>query len=154
MHLGINMFVFYMFGQSIEYRFIGTFGPVLGAVAFLALYLTSITVADIPTLYKHKNNSRYAALGASGATSAILFAFILFDPWATLLLYAIIPIPAILAAIGFVAYEYYADKKLEDNIGHSAHLLGAIYGVLFMLIVYPDMWNIFYHRLVAEFPLG
>jgi len=62
-------------------------------------------------------------------------------------LYAIIPIPSIIAAIGFLIYESYAAKKASDNIDHSAHFYGAIFGVLFMVAIYPQVIGIFIERL-------
>ncbi|MEM9887497.1 MAG: rhomboid family intramembrane serine protease [Bacteroidota bacterium] len=152
MHLGINMYVFYIFGEAVEYYFVGTFGEGMGRINFLLLYLLAIVVGDLPTYAKHKDNPGFASVGASGATSAILFVFILFNPWSTLLLFFVIPCPAILAAILYVVYSTWASKNQNDMIDHDAHLYGAIFGFLFAIALEPSLFGIFMERLVNGFP--
>ncbi len=136
MHLGINMYVLYMFGGTMERIFVADlFGPVIGRVAYLALYFGAVIVACFPSYRKHKNNPNYRSLGASGGTSAILLAYCLFYPWAWLLLMFVLPVPAIVAAIGYLWYSSYMSKKASDNIAHDAHLGGAVFGIFFTLVV-------------------
>jgi membrane associated rhomboid family serine protease len=87
-------------------------------------------------------------LGASGAVAAVLFATIVFDPWQTLMLNFFIPIPAMLFAIGYVAYSSYMSKKGNDNIGHDAHLYGAIYGFIFPMVMKPGVLPYFFNQLM------
>ena len=134
-HLLINMIVLFFFGPNLEADFQKTFGPLLGSVNFVLLYLLSIIVANIPTNLKHKNNSSYRALGASGATSAVLFACLIFDPNGVLLLYFIIPIPFMLGALAYLFYSSWASKNKNDNIGHDAHFYGAVFGFLFCILL-------------------
>ena len=128
MHLGINMYVLYIFGEDVE----SYYGSYIagGKLTYLALYITALAVSCLPDLKKHKNNPYYSALGASGATSAILFAFIVFNPTRTLYLFMILPLPAWLLGILYVAYSSHMSKKQSDNIGHMAHLSGALYGFI------------------------
>jgi membrane associated rhomboid family serine protease len=88
---------------------------------------------------KHKDHSWYRSLGASGAVSAVLFSFILLDPWAVLRFNFIIPIPAILFAIGYLWYSTYMSKQQNDHIAHGAHLFGALYGMLFPMVFHPSI---------------
>src|SRR5688572_19410329 len=79
MHLLWNMLSFYFFGTAIERQFHALFGQV-GSLYFIALYILAIVVSDIPTYFKHKNHVGYNSLGASGGVSAVIFAFIIFEP--------------------------------------------------------------------------
>lgn len=142
-HLLINMFVLYSFGEYVEARFLGEFGELKGRLFYLFLYLGSIIVADIGTYFQHKDNPRFASVGASGATSAILLVFVIYNPWATLLLFFVIPCPAIIAAVGYLIYSSWASKNSNDMIDHSAHFYGAVFGIIFIFVSKPDMLPIF-----------
>jgi len=133
MHLVINGYVLYMFGTLVENKFSEHFGTI-GPILFLLMYLSAIVVADIPTHFRHKNNPSYAAVWASGATSALALIFCAFYPWARLDLMFIIPMPAIVFAILYLVYSSWADKNRSDGIGHSAHLYGALYGIAFIFL--------------------
>ena len=151
-HLLINMYVLYIFGEFVERNFIGIFGEMQGRLFYVLLYLSTIVAAAIPTHLKHKNNSYYAALGASGATSGILFAFILFRPWAELLLFFLIPCPAVVAAILYLVYSSWASKNARDNIGHDAHFYGAVFGFLFTIALKPELFSYFLDQVVNQSP--
>lgn len=144
MHLLFNMFTLYFFGRAIERFYINQFGY----LGFVAFYVLAIVFAMIPSYLKYKNNPRYLSLGASGGVSAVLFAFILFAPWETLYLFAVVPIPAIIFAVLYTAYSIYADRRGGGNINHSAHLYGAAFGVFATIIIKP---SIFIHFLEALF---
>lgn len=135
MHLLFNMFTLYFFGRAIEWLYIDKFG----SLGFVFFYILAIIVAIIPSYLKNKNNAHYLSLGASGGVSAILFAFILFDPWNTIYLFAVLPIPAIVFAIAYTAYSIHADKRGGSNINHSAHLYGAAFGVIATIIIEPSI---------------
>lgn len=135
MHLLFNMFTLYFFGRIIEQFYIIKFG-LLGFVLF---YVLAIIVAIIPTYIKYKNHAHYLGLGASGGVSAVLFAFILFYPWEVIYLFAVIPIPAIIFAGLYTAYSIYMDKNGRDNVNHSAHLVGALFGVVATIICEPRL---------------
>lgn len=133
MHLLFNMFTLYSFGRVMENFYIRKFGN----LGFIIFYLLAIVVAMIPSYLKNKTNSRYLSLGASGGVSAVIFAFILFQPWSLLYFFGILPIPAIVFAIGYTAYTIWADKQGRGNINHSAHLYGAVFGVIATVIIEP-----------------
>lgn len=144
MHLLFNMFTLYFFGRAIERFYINKFG----SLGFVAFYVLAIVVAIIPSYLRHKNNARYRSLGASGAVSAVLFAYILFAPWSTLYLFAIVPIPAIVFAIAYVGYSIWADRQHGGNINHSAHLFGAVFGVVATIIIEPSIVLYFIEKLL------
>lgn len=131
MHLIINMFVLWSFGNAVEkFLYPAFLGENIGP-KFLILYFGGIVVSSIPSYLRHSHNSGYAALGASGGVSAVVFAAIMFAPWENLYLYGAIPIPQILAGAGYLYYSWYKDRSADDNIGHMAHFTGALWGFVF-----------------------
>lgn len=142
MHLLFNMITLYFFGGLMEKfyaQYIGPFGYVL-------FYVSALVVSMIPTYMRHKNDGQYRSLGASGAVSAVLFAFILLAPWQTIYIY-VIPVPSIIYAVLYLAYTVYMNKRGGDNINHSAHLSGAIYGILFTVALEPRVIGRFFSEL-------
>lgn len=143
MHLAINMFVLWSFGNAVENylypHFLGENSPMY----FVALYFGGIIVASIPSYIRHKDDPRYSALGASGGVAAVVFAAIIFAPWQNLYLYGILPIPQIVAGIGYLVYSWYKDKNATDNIGHMAHLTGAIWGFALTGLMNPALFGRF-----------
>lgn len=141
-HLIFNMFTLFFFGQAIEHFFKG-YG-LGGNIAYLALYFLSLIASSIPSYIKHKDDYSYRSLGASGAVSAVIFAAIVFNPWTKIYLYGAIGIPAALYAVLYIIYCIYAGKKSADNVNHDAHLWGAVFGLVFTLILIgvmqPDLY--------------
>ena len=136
MHLLFNMITLWSFGAAVERVFSQWITP----VGFVLFYLSAIVVAILPTYLRHRHDPNYRSLGASGGVSAVLFAFILFDPWSTLIIFPIpVPIPAFLFAILYVGYSIWMDRRGGDNVNHSAHLWGAAYGVLFTVAMEPQV---------------
>ena len=146
-HLLINMLVLFSFGSAVEQYYDWVFAG-RGMFYFVLLYLGALLVSVMPSYLKHKDDPSYNALGASGAVSAVLFTAILFDPLNPVYLMGVIPIPGILAAVGYVAYEYYAGKKGNDHINHDAHLWGAGFGILFTVLLKPGLLFRFFEKLV------
>ncbi|HRB57187.1 rhomboid family intramembrane serine protease [Acinetobacter johnsonii] len=134
MHLLFNMFTLFFFGSIIE-SFYRQYFYELG---FILFYLGGLIFAILPSYLKHKNDVRWASLGASGAVSAVLFAYVLFEPWKLIFVF-FIPVPAIIFAVLYVAYSIWSGKKGNSNINHSAHLWGASYGVIMTLILEPRL---------------
>ncbi len=134
-HLLLNLFVLYSFGQNAEYYFQAAFGQVLGPILYLFLYLSGIVVSSLPSYIKQKDNRFYSALGASGAVSSVVFLNIFFDPWSMIYIYGIIPIPIILGGVLYLWYSDYMGKKGTDLIGHDAHFYGAIWGFTFTVTI-------------------
>jgi membrane associated rhomboid family serine protease len=129
-HLIFNMVTFWFFAFPLE-RHIGT-------GAFLAVYLLGLVLSHACTWFKHRNDVHYASLGASGAISAVLFAFIVYFPTTTLFIFPIpLPIPAVLFAVGYVGYSYWASLQVRGRINHDAHLCGALSGLLFVAVTDP-----------------
>ncbi len=148
-HLLINMFVLYFFGRIIELSFVYIWGFAKGEFLFLLFYFLSIGASNFPDLLKFKNNPAYTALGASGATSAMVFAAILLDPWSKIFIFPIpIPIPAIIFAIFYLLYEQYMARRGVDNIGHNAHFWGAVFGFVFPIILSPSLLILFIQQLL------
>ena len=134
-HLAFNMYSFYMFGEAIEEWFIYTFGNI-GKLLYLVLYLSALFACLVPTYLKHKTDYHYKSLGASGAVSAIVFAFIFLEPSAKIGL-IIIPFfkaPAFIFGGIYLGVSYYLAKRGKSYINHSAHFAGAIYGIAFLII--------------------
>jgi membrane associated rhomboid family serine protease len=146
MHLIFNMFSFYFFGTQLEYIFQQIFGS-LGSVHFIVLYLLGIIVSDLPTVWKHRNNKHYNSLGASGAVSAVVFACILFLPLRDICIYGILCFPGVVLGFAYLVYSFYSSKKSKDGINHDAHLYGALFGIIYCLVFYPDSLQIFIRQM-------
>ena len=143
-HLLFNMVTLYFFGRSIEVIMLGITGQWW---VYPLFYLAALVVSIMPTYLKNQKNPNYLSLGASGAVSAVLFAYILIAPW-KLILVMFIPAPAIVYAAFYVGYSIWMDKKGGDNVNHSAHLAGAAFGVMFMLIMEPELLQHFLQSLM------
>lgn len=144
-HLLFNMITLYFFGGPIETLMERLTGSVLTYPLF---YLAALVVAILPSYLKNQKNPNYFSLGASGAVSAVLFAYILLAPWTGIYFFFIpIPIPAILYALFYVGYSIWMDRRGGDNVNHSAHLAGAAFGVMFLLIMEPSVLQHFLDQL-------
>jgi membrane associated rhomboid family serine protease len=134
MHLAFNMYTLYIFSPVV-------FGY-LGDFSFLAIYIISLFSGSLLTLYFHKNDYNYRAIGASGAVTGILYAAILLQPDMGLYLFFIpIAIPAYIFGIGYLLYSIYGMKAKNDNIGHTAHFGGAIGGFAYTLLREPGLFT-------------
>jgi membrane associated rhomboid family serine protease len=133
-HLAFNMLTFYFFGFALEGH--------IGSLKFLALYLLGLVLSDVGTYLKHRDNPEYASLGASGAISAVLFAYIVYFPDRSLfLLFLPVPIPAPLFAVAYLAYTYYSARHPTGKINHDAHLGGALTGLAFVAVTSPGAYG-------------
>ena len=147
-HLFFNMLTLFFFGRVVEEYFAAAFGDVTGTVLYVVLYVSALAVSTTGDLIKYRNDYNYNALGASGAVSAVLFASILFEPKMGIYIYLIpIPVPGYLFAPLYLLYCWYMDKRNQDNIGHSAHFWGAVYGLLFPLVCKPVIFQHFLAQL-------
>ncbi len=146
-HLAINMLVLYSFGGIVEYFYLEAFGERAG-LYFIILYVSSLMMSLIPTYNSHKLDLSYNGLGASGAVSAVVFSLILFNPMQRLCLYGIICLPGILFGVLYLAYCIYMGKRGGDNINHSAHMWGAIYGFSFTFLLKPSLLMDFFEKLI------
>src|SRR5687767_5782726 len=135
-HLAFNMISFYLFSNAlVEPAFMAYFGD-YGRAALLIMYLLALIVSLLPTYAKNKMNTQYRSLGASGAVSAVVFAGIMISPLSQLGFFIIPPvIPGFIFGPLYLVLSAYLDKRGGDNINHSAHIWGALFGVIFLIIV-------------------
>ena len=128
------MFTFYFFGDPVEKAFLSIYGG-MGKLFFALLYLASLVACLLPTYLQHKDNYYYRSLGASGAVSAVLFAGILLFPTMGIRIFPIpFSIPAFIFGPIYLILSAYLAKKGQGNINHSAHIWGAIFGVVFLAV--------------------
>ena len=143
-HLAFNMITLYFFGPLLE--------GVLGSFKFILLYFGSELAAHGLTMWTQRDNYQYAAVGASGAVSGVLFAFCLFAPFSMLYVFFAIPMPAILFAVLYVGGSIYAMKQAREQgamggIAHDAHLGGALGGLALTLLLEPRALSIFFGQI-------
>lgn len=133
-HLFFNMFALFTFGVFLEKFFVNNFGSFEGSLYFFLIYFISLMFGSVLTVIFHYSNPEYVAVGASGAVSGIVFSYIIFFPESMLYVF-FIPMPAYLFAFLWIAFSVYGMKSRLGNIGHEAHLGGAIGGVISTLIL-------------------
>ncbi|MEK6494053.1 rhomboid family intramembrane serine protease [Myroides odoratimimus] len=130
MHFAFNMLTLYFFADIIIH--------VSGVLYFLIIYIASLLVGNILTYQFYKNQPHYRAVGASGAIMGVLYASIMLNPSMSLYMFFIpIPIPAYMFAVGYLLYSLYGMKKNNDGIGHTAHIGGALAGLILIVLKYP-----------------
>jgi len=127
-HLIVNMFTLYFFVDAVIFR--------VGEINFLIIYFTSLIFGNWLTYRFNSNNINYSAVGASGAVMGIVYSAILLNPDMTLFFF-VLPMPGYLFGLGYLFYSIYSMKKVNDNIGHEAHLGGAIAGFFSTIIISP-----------------
>ena len=127
-HLIVNMFTLYFFVDAVIFR--------VGEINFLIIYFTSLIFGNWLTYRFNSNNINYSAVGASGAVMGIVYSAILLNPEMTLFFF-VLPMPGYLFGLGYLFYSIYSMKKVNDNIGHEAHLGGAIAGFFSTIIISP-----------------
>lgn len=153
-HLIFNLFTLYFFGKNVEYTFIQLLGTTGGIIAFWILFLTAVIVSDIPSFVKFRNIPSYNSLGASGGVSALVFSSIIFYPLQPIyILFIPFGIPGFILGGLYLLYSYYQGRNLGDNINHDAHLFGALYGVLFTVILFPQAISTFFDQ-ISSFSIG
>lgn len=153
MHLLVNMFVLYSFGPYLESIYEHQYGY-KGRILFILFYVAAIAMANISTYFKHQNNEYYRSLGASGAISAVVFAFIFFNPQAKLMLIFLpIPVNAVIMGGLYLLYSFYMSRRGGDTINHDAHMYGALFGFLFNMITHPGRIDDFLSQLTGIFGL-
>jgi len=146
-HLLVNMIVLFFFGRVLETYFTYYFGA-SAIVYFILLYVGAIVFSTLYDLRKHREHYHYNAVGASGATSAVVFATIFFAPLEKIYFMFFIPIPGIIFAILYLYYSYYMSKRNIDNIGHNAHFYGALFGFLFPILIKPQLFSLFLQQIL------
>ncbi len=142
-HLLFNMVTLFFFGREIEQ----VIGQLSAPWMYPLFYVAALVVSILPTYLKNQHNPNYMSLGASGAVSAVLFAYILLAPWQLIFVF-FLPVPSIVYAVLYVGYSVWMDRRGGDRINHSAHLAGAAFGVLFMVIMEPKILGYFWQSLL------
>ena len=134
MHLFFNMFTLYFFADVVIED--------LGSLNFIIIYVASLVLGSLLSLYFHQNEYHYSAVGASGAVTGILYSAILLDPNMSLYMFFIpVPIPAYVFGLGYLLYSIYGMKNKVGNIGHDAHFGGAIGGYAVTLVLAPYLFK-------------
>jgi membrane associated rhomboid family serine protease len=135
LHLMFNMLSLYSFGLALEQYFFPSLFGGQSRLFYALLYVTAIVFASLPDYFRHRNDSGYRALGASGAVSAVIYSAITIQPSMPIRFFFIpIDIPGYLFGFIFLALSYQLARKGGGNIGHNAHFWGAVYGVVFTVV--------------------
>ncbi len=133
-HLLFNMLTLYFFAPVVIMS--------VGITYFVIIYVASLLIGNLLSFYFHKDEYHYSAIGASGAVMGVLYSAILFFPDMGLYLFFIpIPIPAWLFGMAYLLYSIYGMKKRLGNIGHDAHIGGAIGGYVLTLVFAPYLFQ-------------
>ncbi len=129
LHLFFNMYTLYIFAPIALIGF-HTYG-------FLIVYFGSMILGNLFCLYHYRNVPFYSAIGASGGVSGILFAAVALAPNQIQIWF----IPGFLFGAIYFGYSVYMmlNPRMNDNIGHAAHLGGAFFGLVYAVIAYPEM---------------
>ena len=144
MHLLFNMITLYFFGPLAE-RF---YAAVAGPLVYPVFYLSALVASILPTYLRHRHDAHYRSLGASGAVAAVLFTYVMLNPWGMIGVF-FIPVPAIVFGVLYLGYSVWADRQGHGNINHSAHFWGAAYGIAFAVLVEPRLPAVFADSLMA-----
>ena len=144
MHLLFNMITLYFFGPLAE-RF---YAAVAGPLVYPAFYLSALVASILPTYLRHRHDAHYRSLGASGAVAAVLFTYVMLNPWGMIGVF-FIPVPAIVFGVLYLGYSVWADRQGHGNINHSAHFWGAAYGIAFAVLAEPRLPAVFVDSLMA-----
>lgn len=150
-HLLFNMLSLYFVGRLLEMLLVVHYGRILGELHYFTLYFLGGFFATFWPMLRNHDNPNYLSLGASGAVSSILFACIIWEPRLELsLMFLPIPIPAYIFGPLYLAFEFWAFRRNKTNIAHDAHIGGALFGVIYVLIINFDkgkeLIQIIFHR--------
>jgi len=129
-HFGFNAFALVMFGRVLE--------SYHGATLLILVYVGAIVGGSALSLLLHRHDD-YAALGASGGVSGVVFAATFFHPdMGVSLLFLPILAPAWISALVFTAVSFFGARHRWGNIGHDAHLGGALAGLAIAMLSAPE----------------
>ena len=145
-HLLFNMFTLYFLRTGVE-KFFVYYYPDKAGLLYLSLYIAAIIISGLPSYLKHKEHIYYNSLGASGGVSALVFSFIILAPTTTLCLFFFICLPGFILGALYLIYTIQMSRKQLDNINHDAHLWGAIFGALFLLVIDWEVYVYFFQEI-------
>lgn len=129
-HLGLNMFVLYVFADRVRAK--------LGDSLFIGLYVSAVVIAYLPSTLRYRNRPRYSSLGASGAVAAVMLSAILLYPRMKLaLLFIPFPVPGAVFGALYLLYSVWRSWGSDDDVNHDAHFAGALYGGLVTFLYSP-----------------
>jgi len=149
-HLALNMFVFYSFGRVMESIFTINWGGTKGGAMFVALYVLGGAAATLPSMRKHADNYGYNSVGASGAVSALLMAYMVLFPLNEIAFF-FIPMPAFIGVFVFFLLEHFMKRNVRSNIAHDAHIWGALFGIVFIAVAVPNSIPRFISQVLSVF---
>jgi membrane associated rhomboid family serine protease len=142
------MFALFSFGEYIELSFENIFEN-KGRLMFVLMYFGAVATADLYNLFKQKNNPNYRSLGASGGVSAVVFSFVLLNPFGKIyLMFIPVGVPAFIFGGLYLVYCVYMAKRGGDNIGHIAHFTGSVFGFVFPILFQPKLLVMFFEQLL------
>lgn len=151
MHLLINMYVLYSFGSIIETYFFPAIFHEKARLAYVVMYVAALVVSDIPSYFKHRHDATYRGLGASGAVAAVVFSYILIDPWpeggGIGILFLPFSVPPVIFGALYLIYSGIMGKRGRGNINHDAHFYGSVFGFLFPIIFKPELFSSLIHQI-------
>ncbi|EDP70126.1 hypothetical protein FBALC1_11352 [Flavobacteriales bacterium ALC-1] len=127
-HFLFNMLTLFFFAHTVIDE--------LGNFNFITIYLASLIFGNLLSLYFHKEEYWYSAIGASGAVTGVLYAAILIEPNLRINF-----IPGYIFGIGYLLYSIYGMKNRIGNIGHDAHFGGAVGGYVVTLMLMPSLFE-------------
>ena len=141
-HLLFNMYALYLFGQGQPDRMSPGVEPIFRSIfdskgewLYLLMYILALPICLLPTFEKNKDNYYYKSLGASGAVSAVVFAYIMLNPMQGVgLIFIPVFIPGFLFGALYLLISYLMDKRGGGSINHSAHIWGALFGIAFVIV--------------------
>jgi membrane associated rhomboid family serine protease len=133
-HLLFNLVTYYSFAFPMQ--------RTIGELRLEILYFGALLASNIGICIRHRNDPDYRALGASGAITGVLFAAIVYFPDMKLAPFFIpIPVPAPLFAVVYLGYSVFASGRPGSRIGHDAHIIGALAGLVFVFITAPERFR-------------
>lgn len=140
-HLGFNMLVLHSFGHNVEYILYFLLDSI-APFTYLGFYILAVIISGFPSYLKNLDKIYYNSLGASGAVSAVVFASILYQPLGNIGLLFLPPeisLPGFVFGILYLMYSAYMARNASDFINHDAHLYGALFGIIFFVLIHPQV---------------
>lgn len=150
MHLFFNMFALFSFGTFLETVFVNSYGEIYGSLYFFIIYFVSLFTGSLLTVAFNYKNPQYVAVGASGAVSGVVFAYVILFPMNTIGVF-FVPMPAFIFAFLYIGASIYGMKSKFGNIGHEAHLGGALGGIIATVILIDGAIKIFFSNFGIQF---